>query len=173
MNCQSKKPFDRSKRFTIYGSWMENFNRLKRFAPDKPHPPYALFEAIAGYAMYGVEPDFSEFDNELLREMLYQAFIAMKPNIDNSIKNSKANFADEERNERELMVVNYKKDHPSSSIREIEKATGVPKTTIARILEKYNVEIPALQANINNVQQGSLTETTCDVEEYTEDDLPF
>lgn len=167
MNDQNKKPFDRSKRFTIYGSWMENFNRLKKFASDKPYPPYALFEAIAGYAMYGIEPDFSEFDNELLQEMLCQVFIAMKPNIDTSIKNSKANFADEERNERELMVVNYKKDHPEASVREIEEATGIPKTTVARILDKYNAETPLLQANINNVRQGGTTEAAYD------DDLPF
>lgn len=173
MGNQSTKPFDRSKRFTIYGSWMENFNRLKKFAPNAPYPPYALFEAIAGYAMYGVEPDFSEFDNELLQEVLYQAFIAMKPNIDTSVKNSKSNFADEERNERELMVINYKGDHPDASMRDVEAATGVPKTTVARILEKYAaVEIATSQANTNNVQQGGLIETIC-TDEDPEDDLPF
>lgn len=169
-----KKPFDRSKRFTIYGSWMENFTKLEKYGVEVP---YTLFKGIAEYALFGYDPDFSSFesdhgfDNGLLRDMLEQIYISIRPNIDTSIKNSKANFADEERNERELMVVNFKRDNPAATIREIELATGVPKTTIGRILKTYAHEIGADQ-NHTRPGQETITSEGQYIPEF-EDDLPF
>lgn len=150
---KKKEPFDRSKKFTVFGSWMENFIRLEKYGVEVP---YALFKGIAEYAMYGNNPDFSSFeskhgyDSEMLREMLEQIYIGIKPNIDTSVKASKAHFADEERNERELMIVNLKHDNPSLSLRDIELATGTSKSTVQRILEKYAVNTTSQQLNTDN-----------------------
>lgn len=139
---RDKQPFDRSKAFTVYGSWMDNFAKLEKYGIDVP---YTLFKYIAEYAMYGTVPDFSAFeskfgfDNELMRDLLEQIFISIKPNIDKSVKRRKANFADEELNEKELLVINYKRDHPEASTRDIEKATSVPKSTVSRILNSYTI----------------------------------
>jgi hypothetical protein len=175
-----KKVFDPSKKFTIYGSWMQNFTELKEYGAEVP---YTLFEAIADYAMFGTEPDFSTFqsehghDNKMLSAMLRQLFIAIKPNIDTSIKRSRANFApDKEVNERELMVWHYRQDHPEKSLRDIAAATGVSKTTVDRILKKYG---GANQADEQATCGNALQQSGSDNEEVTaeliddDDELPF
>lgn len=177
-NNTEKKPFDRSKRFTIYGSWMVNFTKLEKYGVEVP---YTLFKGIAEYALFGYDPDFSSFesahgfDSEMLRDMMEQVYLSIRPNIDTSVKNSKANFADEQRNERELMVVNFKRDHPDASIREIELATGVPKTTVERILKKYATEIELSQPRTNDERQHSTLETDYSFANIQDapDELPF
>lgn len=172
MTNTEKKPFDRSKRFTVYGSWMENFIKLEKYGVEVP---YTLFKGIAEYALFGTNPDFSNFesthghDNELLRDMLEQIYIGIRPNIDTSVKNSKSNFSDNERNEKEIMVVNLRRDNPSMSLRDIELATGVPKTTVERILKKYGAD-NAPQSSPNDTQKRSAPEVDLPDDP---NDLPF
>lgn len=168
-----KQPFDRSKAFTIYGSWMENFVKLEKYGVDVP---YALFKGIATYALFGDTPDFSTFesehgfDNELLQDMLEQIFVGIKPNIISSVKGRKANFADEERNEKELFVINFKRDHPEASIRDIELHTGVPKSTVSRILKNHTTP-----ASVHSEDQHSAPEAAYSGADRPDDpdDLPF
>lgn len=168
-----KQPFDRSKAFTIYGSWMENFVKLEKYGVDVP---YTLFKGIATYALFGDTPDFSTFesehgfDNELLRDMLEQIFVGIKPNIISSVKGRKANFADEERNEKELMVINFKRDHPEASIRDVELATGVPKSTVSRILKNHTT--PASTHSEDQHSASDAAYSGADMPDNS-DDLPF
>lgn len=168
-----KQPFDRSKAFTIYGSWMENFVKLEKYGIDVP---YALFKGIATYALYGDTPDFSTFeseqgfDNELLRDMLEQIFIGIKPNINTSVEKRKINYLNEERNESELSVLNYKRDNPKASLRQIELHTGVSKSTVGRILKNH-----AAQASTYNEDQDGTPEADYSNTEIPDDpdELPF
>lgn len=169
---RSKEPFDRSKRFTVFGSWMENFVKLEKYGAEVP---YALFKGIATYSMHGDVPDFSdveingEYDNDMICDMLTNVFVAMKPNIDTSVKNSRANFADVERNERENLVTQFKHDHPDVSTRDIEYATGVSKSTVSRILKKAKKN-----ETLDQVQQQDEAETD-EADDSADDsnELPF
>lgn len=136
---RSNEPFDPSKKFTIFGSWMSNFDMIAENAGV--YAAYRLFQAIADYSMYGFEPDFSDIDDTTVRLALRSTFLAMAPNIDKSRRNSKANFGGGERNERELMVIHFRNEHPEATIREIAEKTGVSKSAVDRLLKK-NPPVP-------------------------------
>ena len=123
-----KKPFDPAMSFAFFGSWFEALERLKE--SQGVEAAYSLFEAIANYSRYYDAPNFEDGS-------IAQIFWPMiQKEIDLSLKRRGANFSSEETEERRQKVISVHLENPSLTVREIEALTGVPKSTVSRILQK-------------------------------------
>lgn len=124
-----KRPFDPAMSFTFFGSWFETLERLKE--SQGVETAYNLFEAIANYSRYYDAPNFEDGS-------IAQIFWPMiQREIDLSLKRRGANFSSEKTEERRQKVILAHLDNPSLTVREIEELTGIPKSTVNRILQKW------------------------------------
>ena len=83
--------------------------------------------------MYHEVPDFSGSPLQMLWPMTERE-------TDISLKRRGANFSSEEAEERRWLVIAVYSENPSLSMREIEERTGVSKSAVGRILQKWKDE---------------------------------
>lgn len=130
---KEKRPFIREACFTVFGDWVSTIERLET-EQDANSAAYRLFKAIANYSLYDITPDFEHFPQ------LAIFWPMLERQIDSSVDRRSKNFADEEGDERRQEVIGIIEAHPEYSCREIEKLTGVSKSTINRIQRQYAAE---------------------------------
>lgn len=127
-----KKPYDTTMSFSVFGSWFETMERLR--VSQGVEVAYSLFTAIANYSRFYECPDFE--DGSILQIF----WPVIQKEIDLSLKRRGANFSSEEADERRRLVIATYSENPSLSVREIAERTGVSKSAVGRILERWRAE---------------------------------
>ena len=158
-----KRPFDPAMSFTFFGSWFETLERLKE--SQGVETAYNLFEAIANYSRYYDAPNFEDGS-------IAQIFWPMiQREIDLSLKRRGANFSSEKTEERRQKVILAHLDNPSLTVREIEELTGIPKSTVNRILQKWTDDsVEAEQETEQETEKETEQETEKEIEQEIEQD---
>lgn len=131
-NFTTSQVFDRTKGFMMLAGMDA---ALRTAAEIDPQLACKLYMAISDYAMLNVSPNFTDCP------MLQISWAGLEPMIDASIANRKKHFKDDQPDARAEAVIAACVQNPSLSDRELERVTGVPKTTARRIREKYHAEI--------------------------------
>lgn len=129
----SKKAFDSTAAFMMFGPWMSMIDRLET-EQDRKSSAYRLFRAIADYSMYGESPDFSDLDNGLALDL---AWTSIEERITKSIENRKRGFAPEGMTPKQKAVVEAYIANPGASCRDIERITRVSSSEVSRTHKKY------------------------------------
>ena len=132
-NKNDKRAFDPTVNFSFFGSWMNSIEAIEQASGAEA--AYMLFKAIAYYSMYDEQPDFSN------APIMYAIWAIIEREIDISIGKRKRNFASDEMDENIQKVKAAIIENPNASVRDIEKMTGVGKSTVDRIKHKYKEEI--------------------------------
>lgn len=130
---KEKRPFIREACFTVFGDWVSTIEQLET-EQDANSAAYTLFKAIADYSLYDIAPNFEPFPQ------LAIFWPMLERQIDSSVDRRSKNFADEESDERRQEVIDIIESHPEYSCREIEKLTGISKSTVNRIQRQYAAE---------------------------------
>lgn len=132
-NKNEKRAFDPTVNFSFFGSWMNSIEATEQASGAEA--AYMLFKAIAYYSMYDEQPNFSN------APIMYAIWAIIEREIDISIGKRKRNFASDEMDENIQKVKAAIIENPNASVRDIEKMTGVGKSTVDRIKHKYKEEI--------------------------------
>lgn len=133
----NKKNFDPTTCFTFFGSWLKSIEKL-----NNEHDEYLLFKAIAYYSMYDEEPEFE--DSSILSAL----WALIEREIDISINRRKANFDNDELNEKRQKIIEALIQHPELSYREIGVLTGTNKDMVSRVKRANQLEIEKRIADI-------------------------
>lgn len=140
-----KRPFDPAMSFAFFGSWFETLERLKE--SQGVEAAYNLFEAIANYSRYHDVPNFEDGS-------IAQIFWPMiQREIDLSLRRRGANFSSEETEKRRQKVISAHLGNPSLTMREIEELTGIPKSTVSRILQTWDDDGVEAEHEIDTEQE--------------------
>lgn len=126
---RAKKSFDPTVCFMFFGTWVEAIERFEKLGQGKA---YRLFKAIAHYCMFEEIPDFSD------DPALWATWGLIEKEADTSIGNRKRQFASDEANEKYEAIIQARRDNPSASVRDLAEKTGSSKSTVDRVLRKYN-----------------------------------
>ena len=130
----TRKAFDPTVKFSFFGSWVTSIESLER---ADIQTAYRFFKAIAHYAMYEEEPDFSD------DPILYAVWATVEREIDLSVNRQKVWFA------KDGLKDNYKAikaaiiSNPGASLRAIADMTGTDKNMVSRVKKKYEAELAA------------------------------
>ena len=135
----TRKAFDSTVCFTIFGSWDEAIANLETEA-DKHSPAHMLYRAIASYSLYGDEPDFDSLD-PATRLAMKSLWKVVSGDIDVSISKRQKGFAPEKPSVAQEAIIKEYIKRPDASIREIAEVTGTSKSTVERTKRKYAAQI--------------------------------
>lgn len=133
-----KQAFNRALCFTFFGNWYEVITNLETDA-DKESVAYTLFKAIAEYSLFGVRPD----SENLVIKSTWPLF---ETEIDNTINRRQRGFGASELSEKHKSVLELHCKQSELTYRELEKITGVPKSTVARLIERYGADYSVCNA---------------------------
>lgn len=142
-----KRTFDPTVNFSFFGSWMSSIEAIEQ--ANGVESAYLLFKAIANYSMYDEQPDFSN------APIMYALWAIIEREIDISIGKRKRNFANDELDENIQKVKSAFINNPNASVRDVERMTGVGKSTVDRIRRKYKQEIENACASMDNSASAS------------------
>ncbi len=145
---KEKRPFIREACFTVFGDWVSTIEHLET-EQDTNSAAYMLFKAIANYSLYNIAPDFKHFPQ------LSIFWPMLERQIDSSVDRRSKNFADEESDERRQEIIDIIERHPEYSCREIEKLTGIGKSTVNRIQRQYAAQKATTTSRDDGPSAGS------------------
>lgn len=156
------KAFNRALCFTFFGNWYEAITNLETDA-DKDSAAHTLFKAIAEYSLYGVRPDSENVVFKVIWPIL-------ETEIDNTIDRRRRRFAPGELSAKHKNVLELHHSRPELSYRDMEQLTGVPKSTIARLIERYGANYCVCDSDSHSDCSGA-DDTDCS-DEYSPNDFP-
>lgn len=126
------KAFDRALCFTFFGNWYEVITNLETDA-DESSAAYTLFKAIADYSLFGVRPDSENM-------VIKAAWPMFETEIDNAVDRRRKRFAPGDLSAKHKRALELHSKRPDLSYRDIEQLTGVPKSTFARLVDRYGTD---------------------------------
>lgn len=169
----AKKEFDQTVCFTFFSDWLEIIENVETDA-DKESIAYMLFKSIANYALYDTEPCFE-------KSPATQPFRPFWPmiarQIKGSINNRKRGFlAPKGPTENAKKVIETYKQCPSASVRDVSNVTGVSKSEVSRVKNRYidtdddfGSVVPAVDVTATNAGSYAGSYASSHTDPYTGD----
>lgn len=153
---KSDKNYDRSVCFTMYRNWVETGYVIEEAYGIEASLTWR--KLIENYCLYGNAPEWESLPEEYTLP-LKLAWNGIQGNVDAELAKRKKYFKEEELNEQQKAVIQYKVEHPESSGRACAKALGMNPSTVNNWLRNES---------INALIQQKQEEQVCDKQDQPE-----
>ena len=158
-----EKVFNRSVCFSFFESYLDQAKQVKEQLGPEMCAEYLI--AVAEYGLYQ-----KESENPMIKMLVS----GLKNVIDAGQEKRAKAFSNSEMYEE---IIQYKKDHPDASLREIGEALGCSKNTVDRALKKFTNKTD--QVTPKNVPRdncgtgGTEGGTACGTEDFVPENVPW
>ena len=157
MNNQlAKKEFDRKVCFSFFEDYRKTAKEIENDFGKEDVLDY--YNAIIDYALYEIEPE--------IKGVLKYTWYTTKTTIDKSIERRSKGFGKED-TEKTDKVLEYVKDNPNATQREISEATGVSLGKVNNVLKEVNKECNSTTDANTYTNTIPTTNTLSDTNTYT------
>lgn len=154
--AKQEKEFDRSICFTYFGNYDRQIELVKEQCGLET--AYEVYRAIVDYGLFK-----KEITDPKIRMLVGEATLDL---IENSQKKRENSFG--ENIEQTQTIIDYNREHPEASQREIARVTGISQGKVNKVFKKY--ELKTIKKSSKDTDSDNVTDNDID-DDYDNDSV--
>lgn len=143
---QQEKEFDRSICFTYFGNYYRQIELVKEQCGLEI--AYKVYKAIVEYGLFK-----KEITDPKIRMLVGEATLDL---IENSQKKRENGFG--ENIEQTQTIIDYNREHPEASQREIARVTGISPGKVNKVFKKYELKTVKKSPNVIDIDSDNVND---------------